>query len=121
VDAARGSLLEATQACNRQGFGQLDALCFVGAGVVAAQHGLGPIAVRLLAAAQARLDGTPLGRRPNVAQVFDAGCQRSRALLGEADWSFAWAQGRGLQYGEAMTLALAALGEPDAQRPAMKR
>jgi predicted ATPase/DNA-binding winged helix-turn-helix (wHTH) protein len=117
LDAARCSLLEATQACKRHGFGRLDALCFVGAGVVAAQHGQGEAAVRLLATAQLRLQGTPLGRRPNVAQVFDAGCARSRALLGDAAWRSGWAHGHALEHKEAMGLALTVLGEPASKRP----
>jgi predicted ATPase/DNA-binding winged helix-turn-helix (wHTH) protein/Tfp pilus assembly protein PilF len=69
--AARHELVEATTACSLHGYGQLDGLCLLGAGLWSADNGLADAAVRLLGAGHECLQGTPVGRRPNVTQAFD--------------------------------------------------
>lgn len=112
--AACGHLLEATRECARHGYGQLDGLCLLSAGAVAAGRGRFEDGARLLAAGCAGLDGTPVGRRPTVARVRDEACAAARAGLGSVRWQAAWEQGCRLGRDEGLTLAQAVLDDTGA-------
>jgi predicted ATPase/DNA-binding winged helix-turn-helix (wHTH) protein len=119
LDAARAHLLEATQGCIRHGYGHLDALCLVCAGSLAAQSGQAEAAAQLGAAGQARLNGTPQGRQPHIAQTVDAAGQRARRQLGAAAWQRERDRGAALGHAQALAMALAAIVDAGEPQPAV--
>jgi predicted ATPase/DNA-binding winged helix-turn-helix (wHTH) protein len=111
-EAARAHLLESVRACDSHGYGQLDALGLAATGAWALQRGLGEAGAKLLARGSAGLVGTPIGARPQVAQMLGLADALARAELGAERAAAFAAVGVTLGPAEVSALALALLADP---------
>lgn len=111
---ARPLLVEAVRACDRHGYGQLDALSLAATGAWALMTGHDEAGARLLARGQAGLAGTPIGARPHVARMLAEAAATAQARLGPERAVASAAAGALLASGAAFALAQALLGPPTA-------